>query len=119
MGVFDVFKIVQMVPNRATHHIFRHCNQSGCIIYGLCPFMSDSTILSSSGAVKYTWLLHWSHSTLEHHQTVTFSFLVEGLTEPVVLKKKLPLKEPNDLLFDSIAHYFLEQGVTSQEVKQR
>lgn len=110
-------------------HLFRwkyladNWNHSGNIIHGLCRFMSDLAISFSNGAVKYSWLLHWllhwNHSTLEHHQTLTSSFLVEGLTEPVVLKRKFPLKEPNDLLFDSIAHYFLEQGVTSQEVKQR
>lgn len=32
---------------------------------------------------------------------------------------KLPSKEPNKLLFDTIAHYFSEQGVTTEEVKQR
>ena len=24
MGVFHVFKFVQMVPNRATHHVYHH-----------------------------------------------------------------------------------------------
>ena len=27
MGVFHVFKIVQMVPNRAKHHIYNCCNK--------------------------------------------------------------------------------------------
>lgn len=31
----------------------------------------------------------------------------------------LPVKEPSKLLFDTIAHYFSEQGVTTEEVKQR
>lgn len=44
---------------------------------------------------------------------------VECLSEPIIMKRKLPIKPPSDLLFDSIAHYFSEQGVTSDEVRQR
>jgi len=44
---------------------------------------------------------------------------VESIVEASKIKKKLPSKQPNELLLASIAHYFEEQGVTIEEVKQR
>lgn len=44
---------------------------------------------------------------------------VETSSEADTIVSKVPLKEPSDVLFSTVAHYFAEQGVTKEEVKQR
>lgn len=49
-----------------------------------------------------------------------FILIVEAAadSEPLI-KCKVPLKEPSDMLFSTVAAYFAEQGVTKEEVRQR
>ena len=46
-------------------------------------------------------------------------FLEYSPSGTIKRSSRLPSKEPNNILFESIAQYFAEQGVTKQEVKQR
>ncbi|XP_047137996.1 histone-lysine N-methyltransferase EZH2 isoform X1 [Hydra vulgaris] len=46
-------------------------------------------------------------------------FSDESLTKKLSNDLKFQTNDPSELLFDTIAHYFSEQGVTAKEVKQR
>ena len=44
MGVFHVFKFVQMVPNRATHHIMKSKNDSVKTFKNICDWFVDKKL---------------------------------------------------------------------------
>ena len=57
MGVFHVFKIVRMVPNRAKHHIYDEPLMSFLCLKSI-PTQMDSMLQSDLSLRKFEGILH-------------------------------------------------------------
>ena len=76
MGVFHVFKIVQMLPNRATHHIYGK-------YYGLIhSFLNDGQQRVVLNGQRSNWskYLSWCSAGLNLGTFILFSISQQGLT---------------------------------------
>ena len=69
----------------------------------------------------YATILLVETTTTEATETTTTTIPTTIPTTPTTTTatSKLPVKEPTDILFSTVAHYFEEQGVTKDEVQQR
>ena len=57
MGVFHVFKIVQMLPNRATHHIWNYFEGEEVPSINIFTHTSPFDLMPSTGLYRWTKLL--------------------------------------------------------------
>ena len=67
MGVFHVFEIVQMEPNRPTHHIYNVLTQ-----YGHYAMFETMLLLNVSYNITIRCYVQWHYSKDSYNVTIQF-----------------------------------------------